>query len=654
MTRNRLLLTFAFVLSVSIGGITALASDQIPGRFTGKEQCYAAAIDSNLVSRYGAWAESGFRYGANSHLLTAEDGASLEYSFTGTGLVILLDNHHTPEYAEPNLGRLVVTVDDGKPEVIYPQNSPLEVTVARDLNPGIHSMRLVHHKNSGQSGCRIIGFRSLSEPVGDLEFTVNGEENTFLVNSRAVLRRGARVVRNTLVRNRLNGSCRMAGLAPGDGYELEVSAIGWSTVRIANLCINDQQKTVLDPIYLQREERARNRRLTKNPIHWPRLGHPVIRKPGEKFRVRVACHYNELTSVTLRKKVGPAVICRQVSFTEHRELKFYYDHEMTVRIPRDIPAGLYDLIVTISSPATGQSKTTISPQCVYLVQEFPQNPVFITFGHLDTSGQLQAEYLRRMAQMANLIAPDMVLVSNAVNPAYVSGALSELSMPYLITFGNHQVPGNQYWYGDAVGITDFGPECVILNFGPQWHDDLSRAHALLTSRERVPLKIINTFEQNAPVEDFLDRYNVAMLHDAHGTGVKVMEIGTTPTVRVGKVNSYSFRVVRFLNNRVVSCTYKSDETAPYPFPRENQAPVRAVFYPANDGTHSCVTATVINELEEDFPKGRVTFVLPQGKYKVDEGEVVSSCKSDDSKYVVISVRTDIPAQKQISLTARAE
>ena len=654
MTNNRLLITFIIVFSVLFGGIIALASDQIPGRFTGNGQRYVTAIDSSQVCRLGAWAESGFRYGATSHLMTKDDGASLEYSFTGTGLVLLLDNHHTPEYREPNLGRLVAPVDDGKPVLIYPQSAPLEVTVAKDLNPGSHRLRLIHHINNGHSGCRITGFRSLEESCGDLEFTLNGEENAFLVNSRAVLRRDGRVVRNTLVRNRLNGRCRMAGLAPGDGYELEISAMGWSTVRVANICINDQKITALDPVYLQREQRARNRRLTANPIHWPRLGHPVVRKPGEKFRVRVACHYNELASVTLRRMEGPAVISRQAPFKEHRELKYYYDREMTVRIPQDIPAGLYDLVVTISSPSTGQSKTTISPQSVYLVQEFPRNPVFITFGHLDTSGQLQAEYLRRMALMANLINPDMVLVSNAVNPAYVSGALATLSMPYLITFGNHQVPGNQYWYGDAEGITDFGPECAILNFGPQWHDDLSKAHALFAARDSVPLKIINTFEQNAPVEDFLNRYNVAMLHDAHGTGAKVMEIGITPTVRVGKVNSYSFRVLRFRNNRVVSCTYKGDDTAPYPFPRENLAPVRAVFHPANDGTHSRVTATVINELEEDFPRGRVTFVLPQGKYKVEGGKVVSSCKSDDGKYVVISVSTDIPAQKQISLTARAE
>ena len=63
---------------------------------------------------------------------------------------------------------------------------------------------------------------------------------------------------------------------------------------------------------------------------------------------------------------------------------------------------------------------------MHVVAEFPKNPVFVTFGHMDTFGQEPAEYLERIAELSNLIAPDMVLVSNEVNGAYVSGALSRL------------------------------------------------------------------------------------------------------------------------------------------------------------------------------------------------------------------------------------
>ena len=55
------------------------------------------------------------------------------------------------------------------------------------------------------------------------------------------------------------------------------------------------------------------------------------------------------------------------------------------------------------------------------------------------------EILRQAVAETNLIAPDMVLNSNAVNPAYISGAMSRLDMPYMINFGNHQFPGHEAW-----------------------------------------------------------------------------------------------------------------------------------------------------------------------------------------------------------------
>ena len=93
--------------------------------------------------------------------------------------------------------------------------------------------------------------------------------------------------------------------------------------------------------------------------------------------------------------------------------------------------------------------------------------------------------------MINLLAPDMVLCSNACNPAYVSGALAGLDMPYVIHFGNHQFPGHEAWYGDPVGLIDCGPHVSILNFGHPWHTDKSRAEALLASRPKTAIRVID-------------------------------------------------------------------------------------------------------------------------------------------------------------------
>ena len=301
----------------------------------------------------------------------------------------------------------------------------------------------------------------------------------------------------------------------------------------------------------------------------------------------------------------------------------------------------------------GKRSEQVSPRSVYVVSEFPKNPVFVTFGHMDTYGQEPAEYLERLAGLSNLIAPDVVLVSNDVNGAYVSGALSRLQMPHLVNFGNHEVSGHEEWYGNAVSMTDFGPDLSILNLSHAWHGDLSPAYALLESRAKTDCKVINAFEHDAPVEAMLDRYRIPFLHEAHGPNPKVTQIGKTPTQRAGKVNSESFRVVRFEGCKAVSFTYAGDKVAPIPLPRHEPSPMRLAFSPANDGGHRTVTARIDNDWKQDFPNGRVTFVLPNGEYGVDRGRIESTIVSDDSRFVVMTVRVDIPAQSAVVVTAAA-
>jgi hypothetical protein len=352
----------------------------------------------------------------------------------------------------------------------------------------------------------------------------------------------------------------------------------------------------------------------------------------------------------LSRQVGPATISHTLQIEEDPGAAFYYDREGIVKLSEFVQPGLYDL--TVEASGSRGEVVRRSPRSVYVVRDYPKDPVFMTFGHLDTQGQYQAEYERRLGQIANLIAPDMVLISNAVNPAYISGAHLGLEMPYAITFGNHEIHGHEKWYGDPVGIIDYGPDLSILNFGYPWHVDLSKVDALLAARSETRIKVINALEHNAPVTTFLDKHNIQLIHDAHGPGDKVMAIGATPTVRVGKISSSSFRVVRFNDGHVSSATYKGDAVAPIPFDREEAPPLSVIFDPTNDGTHSVVTATVANRLEEAFPNCRVTFVLPVGEYRVDGGRLETTITSDDKRYSVVSVRVDVPPKGTVQLTAQ--
>jgi hypothetical protein len=385
-------------------------------------------------------------------------------------------------------------------------------------------------------------------------------------------------------------------------------------------------------------------------VEYPHVGAPAIVRAGGSFATRFSLRDVSLKAAMLCRQVGPARISRPLRFEEDKDRAYDSYVEGKIVLPDDVPPGLYDLVYQVSPG--GRREDQRSPRSVFVVSEFPQDPVFVTFGHADTWGQEQAEYLQRLAAVANLIAPDMVLDSNELNAAYACGALADLQMPHLMTFGNHQVAGHEEWYGDSVSMVDFGPDLCILNFSGPWHGDLSHAYALLESRAETRCKIINAFEHDAPVEDMLDRYGICFLHEAHGPKPKVMTMGRTPTQRAGKVNSESFRVVRFRKGRPVSFTYASDPEAPIPLKRHEAAPMQVSFFPANDGLHGTVTATVENRWKQAFPSGRVTFVLPAGEYLLDRGVLESAILSDDGRYVVLATRVDIPADGAIRLTVR--
>ena len=157
------------------------------------------------------------------------------------------------------------------------------------------------------------------------------------------------------------------------------------------------------------------------------------------------------------------------------------------------------------------------------------------------------------------------------------------------------------------------------------------------------------FEANAPV-DFLNRHRVKLIHDAHGIGKKVMDIGVTPTRRVGKVNAISFRVVRFKDGRVVHCTYNGHETAAYPFARDETPPMRVSFAQPNDGTHRNQRATITNTYLEPFPNARITLVMPNRQVRISGGRLESTIISDDNKYRVLAIRTDVPAKDTAVVT----
>ena len=603
---------------------------------------------SERVTRSGEWHESRYRYADDVCLETGEDGAYLETTFEGSGLAIRFGQHDLPVYRGLTLGTVEVTVDGERVAVLRPRGEAREVVVTRGLAPGEHTVRLTHRADEDLVGARIEGLKILDENSGEISFAVSGDEAAFLVDARVTLTRAGRLVFNDIARNWVSGRCRVTGLDQGDDYAVRVSAIGWNEEQQSDVSIVAGRETELLPFYLGRDPRT-----THRGFEFPHLGNPAIRRPGERFRIRFKGYDNTIEEVRMTQTVGPALTSHVLPFEEDSTRAFFYDRELMATVPEGIPPGKYDLFVM--SGKDGNSWTVRSPSCLFVVAGYTSNPVLMTWGHFDTWGQYQAEYEQEVAKLANLLGVDMVLVSNAVNPAYISGALAELEVPYLINFGNHQYHGHEKWFGHPVNILDAGPNVAILNFGLAWHNDLALADALLTSRADANLKIINALEHNAPVESFLDKHGVQFIHDAHGPGQKVMTFGATPTQRAGKVNAESFRLIKFSGGRVVSCTYQGgDDQAPIPFPRDGKPPMRVYFDPANNGTHDRVTARIVNEFEESFVNCRLKIVVPRGRYALDRGRIQSTFDSDDGRYTVITVRFDVGADAQVDLTVSRE
>ena len=628
-------------LCATVGLAAVLAS---PAQGFSQSLNVVPATDKAKVKSKGKWSTSRFRFAAKAALQTNEDNASLTFQFKGRGIAARLGGHNVPAYGKPNLGRLAIFIDGKLRRVLRPRALPREVVLADQLASGRHTLRVQHRTDVGKTGVRIESLASWQTPRGELRFQVNGQSEAHLVDCRAILRNDQTVVRNALVRNWLTGQCSLAGLPAGEKYTLEVRATGWRTMKTASFSIQANKVTRIPPIFLQRESAT-----VISRFRFPRVNQPAIRQPGETFRARFLGFQAKIEGIRLIRRVGPAVVSRQIPFQEDKSRAYYYDREVVASLPRTIPPGLYDLEVKVN----GGRRTGVcrSPRSVHIVSRYPDNPRLLTFGHLDTSAQYQGEYLQRLASVANLLAADLVLCSNGCNPAYVSGALSRLQMPYVINFGNHQFPGHEAWFGDPVGLIDVGPNICILNYGYPWHTErvTPQADSLLSRRPKAKIKIINAFEANASLK-LLDKHRVQMIHDAHGIGKKVTDLGSTPTRRIGKSNSESFRVVQFRNGKVESCTYNGAEVAPVPFRRGAPTPVAVSFRHPNDGSRPSNTATIINRLLDSYPNGRVTFVMPKGRYHVRGGRLESQTTSDDRRYVIVTLRVDIPAKKSIQVS----
>jgi len=598
---------------------------------------FIPVADSERVVRSEGWAQGGGgkdggsrnRYYWPLHVRTKTPGATLTLDFQGHGVAAVFHTPRVRAYGSTwKNGGIRTRVDDAAPVDFIHDQEALEVVLADGLKPGPHRLVFEHLEN----GCTLMGFRVFHRSVGHIEGVIKSEHPDYLFDVRLSVWRGDQLIRTGLHRNWLSQRFRITGLPPGNDYQLSAEAIGWTGQVQSGVAVEEGKTTKLAEIKLKASPSAK-----RSSIEWPALGYQAIRCPSEVVAVQVAD--GNWRQARLIRPVGESHISRIAPITQDESGR------PTFTVPSDTPPGVYDLELLTSDAA---NPPTRSPRSVVVRAKHAAGDVrILTWGHTDTWGQLQGEFECALAQVANTVGPDLVLVSNSVNPAVIAGAMSRLEAPYLINFGNHRLRGHEQWYGDQVGLVDLGPEFAVFNFGPLWKEDTTELETLMRSRKAAPGKILNTLESDVP-RDLLVRHDIRLMHDAHGwLKPKVLQLPETPTMRVGKQTASSFRFVTMKKYRV------TDVSEPLEVPRvinpqtawTPDPPLRVEHQPSpNKHTHRAV---IINDLPRAVPQARVVFLVRPGQWRAEGGAIESQSVTDDKQWQEIIVRADAPERSSI-------
>ena len=684
-----------------------------PGSAASWEAVVGVATDP-AVRKSGTWREEIFRrsFPTRTHWLTDEDGAAIERTFDSAGLVLLLETHVPYVYSgAPNSGLLEVSIDGEVARILNLLVEPTEVVLYRDRDPVPRRIRLRHRvAPNGGRGARVIGFRELDAPSGDLTFSLGGEAADLMVDARLTVLRDAEVVRSLVQRNWISGMIRLAGLPPGAGYRLRIEAFGWvpKTIPLPPIHAGSERVLASQDLKLDRD-------LLTNGILSPRLGYPTVKRPGDGLDIRLerpepGARVPDLKVVRWHQRIGEA----ERTVTLWQGLRpIPSDGVVRIDLPRGDFEGLGDLTVEVQGPRG--TREWRAPQSLHLRPQYPAQPVFLTLGHLDCWGQYQGEYLAVVADVANLIRPDAVLFSNDVNPAYVAGGLQGLQVPHVTTIGNHSFgyalnpsfldaagrpqPGPAFtpsvsigtvsqghhhrephhawrgsanrafdrWFGDPIGVFELAPDVAVLNYGWSWNPEfngeaIARAGRIFDRFRQHRIRILNAYEGDPPA-GFLRRHDFALVSSAHGWPALAKAFapearrgGSSTQFRsidgrtwfVGKRSADTFRLVRFAADRVVSVSYAGDDQHLFPLDRHRVAPLRVEFS-SDPGGHR---AHLINDYEESLSSCRIDWVLPRGDYTVTGGAVRSRWESDDGRWSVLFVATDAPAGTSVEVRAR--
>ncbi|MBI3832045.1 MAG: hypothetical protein HY291_21160 [Planctomycetes bacterium] len=542
-----------------------------------------------------------------------------------------------PYYGTPLLQKLRYRVDAGAWNPVTVAASPREILIADGLPEGPHT--IVVEAVDGEAW--LDGFLVADERMSRIHGTIHADElDELLTDVRAEIRQDGRIVRTEYVRAPHTGNFDLHGLKPG-AYTLRFSASGWEPAELSVTIKEAGAQLDAGLVVLKRQERLQPWGEDK----LPRFGQTISLQPGGSF-----------TAVCPNSGGGPlkaALVSRfktiELALSERKPLNFGRFHELgtvTFKIPDGIPLDMYDLHLSYKVKRWEQIYKLAQSVCVR--EPLPENYFLAGCGHTNTWGQETSEYLVKLAETARLAGARALLIANEVNAAYVAGALSDLSIPYVTCSGNHTLPHWEEHFGAQPLVCDDGP-LRIVTFGRAPFESWLDAERLLTERADASARVWLCFEGFAPLEA-IRKAEVDVIFDGHSED-EHPDAAQFPKGTL-KLRAPSQQSLRWIPMTRQGAAAAEKECTVLAVPRDDKSPLRAEFSAANDGTAQELSAKIVNEFDLKFEHAWLRFVLAAGKYAVNGGKVLQNFDSDDKKFTILDVEAAVPAHGECSVDAK--
>jgi hypothetical protein len=547
-----------------------------------------------------------------------------------------------PRYGSFLECRLRVRVDDLPWRELAVATARSETIVAENLPKGKHTVTV-----EPVGGFAVVeAFRTTNKPMAGLWGTIVAKDySELLTDVRADLFQGDRLVRTEHVRNPRSGGFEILGLRAGT-YRLRIDAAGWIDATLADLKIEGPgDRLDVGGVALAREPRCGGRDGQDRP--GPQFGNSVSVSPGGSFTAPVNLPATKIKRAKLRSRFKSIELA--VSSSKKFPLGNWNDAgEATFQVPKDTPWDMYDLVLSFEMKQGDLER--ISGQAVCVRPPLPAEFHVAGCGHMNTWGQQTADYLARVADVAQLAGARTLLIANEVNAAYVSGGLSDLRIPYVVSRGNHTMARWGDFFGESSRAHDDGP-MRIVDFGRWPYESWEEVHALFRNRPTATNRVVVCYEGFAPIA-LIREHKINLLFDGHSDVVPAGREALPPrTFHMRAPTQDTLRWIPMTHDGVASAIKANADVPVLSVPRTGPSPLRVAFEFPEDGSAGQQAATITNGFATEFPHARLRLVLRRGAYQVTGGMVLQAFDSDDGVQTVLDLEIRVAAKSSVAVRA---